>query len=52
MKRICKVCKKKKNSSEFGTVELNMPKKIQSFLLTHKFREICNDCFKITKKKR
>ena len=52
MKRKCKECKKHKNSAEFSLIEMDMPKRLPSALmLTHKFKDTCDDCVRLNKKK-
>ncbi|KKM68714.1 hypothetical protein LCGC14_1458130 [marine sediment metagenome] len=49
MKRKCKECGKRKKSIEFRLIEMDMVKQRQGLILTHQFKDICNDCIRTTK---
>ena len=51
MKKKCKICKKKKSSTEFGLIEVNHINRFHLLLPVYKFKNICDDCAKLIKKK-
>ena len=47
MKRKCKVCGRNKKTTEFKLIEMDIVTHRQGLILTHQFKDICNDCAKI-----